>query len=101
MSWIVSRKSMSPEVISISAIVATADRAGSLRAMLESLAGSSMQPSEVLIVDASPEKTGIEDIPGLQSKILSVDAISRGAAAQRNQGISGAREAIIWFIDDD
>jgi glycosyltransferase involved in cell wall biosynthesis len=93
-------------VLPISAVVPTLNRRGLLKQMLESVAQQSMQPAEMIIVDASEAdetKRLCEtlDIPGLSTKIVYRKATATGAAAQRSQAIAEATEETIWFLDDD
>ncbi|HWY51304.1 MAG TPA: glycosyltransferase [Chthoniobacterales bacterium] len=95
----------STELISVSAVVPTRDRFLALQKTLESLAGQSTQPLEIIVIDASKDsETKLlckRGIPGLQSQIKWAAAEVPGAAAQRNQGAALAAQSFIWFFDDD
>jgi len=94
-------------VPSLSAVVATADRAEALKQTLESLASQTTLPSELLVVDVSCSGTSREVVRAFSDKIGGacttrwLAAEQRGAAAQRNQGVSMASGRFIWFFDDD
>jgi glycosyltransferase involved in cell wall biosynthesis len=94
-------------VPALSAVVATADRGHALKQTLESLASQNTLPSELLVVDASSSGTSREIVRAFSDKIGEVcstrwfAAEQRGAAAQRNQGVSMASGRFIWFLDDD
>ncbi len=97
---------MSPELLPIAAIIPTRNRAAVLRRTLQSLAIQSAQPTEVVIVDASDDRSTrrlcvASPIPGLCSAILWRHASSAGAATQRNQGVASCSQPVIGFFDDD
>ncbi len=92
-------------VLPVSALVPTLNRPQLLGRMLESLAQQSMQPAEMIVVDASDSdatrrlcETGMS---GLLTKVVYRKATETGAAAQRNQALADATQEIIWFLDDD
>ncbi|MEY2518671.1 MAG: hypothetical protein QOF24_430 [Verrucomicrobiota bacterium] len=91
--------------MNISAVIATADRAESLWATLQSLARQDLHPDEIIVVDASVDektkRTCEQGVPALLSPIRWVRAETRGAAGQRNQGVKIAAHPLIWFFDDD
>lgn len=98
---------MSFDIIPVSAVVATRDRAPILLRTLESLGRQDVLPAEIIFVDASlclETKEMVEQwrsgLPaGLQVKILR--ASDAGAAPQRNQGVAASTQAYVWFFDDD
>lgn len=65
----------------------------------------SMQPQEVIIIDASAaEDTQAivhKTFPGLLANLVYLRATERGAAIQRVQGIQHASTEYIFFVDDD
>ena len=73
--------------------------------MLRSLAQQSVQPIEMVVVDASTdddtEQLCKSSVSGLETKIIYHRATGVGAATQRNQAIRYASQETIWFIDDD
>jgi GT2 family glycosyltransferase len=76
-----------------------------LQRTIESLAAQTVQPFEIIVVDASdnPETHQIceKEVPGLATQIHWIKASECGAASQRNQGVAVATQAFIWFFDDD
>jgi glycosyltransferase involved in cell wall biosynthesis len=88
-----------------SAIIPTANRVVALHDTLNSLAKQNVQPSEIIIIDASDDpKTQLlfdGPITNLLSTIIYLKALKKGAAAQRNQGIGVAMYPFILFCDDD
>ena len=95
----------STELISVSAVVPTRNRSLVLQKALESLARQSVQPIEIIVIDASNESAtkllSERSIPGLQSQIKWTSAEMCGAAAQRNQGVAETTQPFVWFFDDD
>ncbi len=93
------------DVLPISGIVPTGNRSRRLQQTFESLAQQSAQPAEIIVIDASRgDKTEIlcrQKIADLQSQIRYVVADVRGAATQRNQGVTLATQPVILFFDDD
>ncbi|MGC4020651.1 MAG: glycosyltransferase family 2 protein [Cyclobacteriaceae bacterium] len=91
-------------LIPVSAVIPTRNRQSSLRETLKSLSNQSVQPSEIIIVDAS-EDHETEDLSKSVDKFLFTvnykKAASRGAASQRNEGVALARFPYIFFMDDD
>jgi glycosyltransferase involved in cell wall biosynthesis len=94
------------EILPLSLVIPTQNRALTLRRTLESLSGQSAQPAELMIVDASDDAStrdlcAGELIPGLTSNVLWRAAEVPGAAHQRNQGVRLCSKPVIGFIDDD
>src|SRR6266404_3239935 len=97
---------MLPELLPISVVIATRNRAAVLRQMLESLAGQSAQPETIVIVDSSDRSCTREmlderTVEGLHSTLHWYHAEIGGAAAQRNQGVLKALQPFVAFFDDD
>ena len=73
--------------------------------MLESLALQSVQPVEMIVVDASTNDETRQlcesSLTGLATQIVYHRATKTGAAPQRNQAIRHATQNAVWFIDDD
>lgn len=92
-------------LLPISAIVATRDRPIPLKTMLESLANQSVQPQEMIVIDASnsdrTKQVCQSKIERLKTNISYYRAIEIGAATQRNLGIQYATQNTIWLLDDD
>jgi len=96
---------MSAELLPVSAVIATRNRPDSLKKTFESLAGQSIHPTEIVVVDSSADD-GTEQLRG--SKIAGIGlhlkwtkGITIGAASQRNEGVAAATQPFIWFFDDD
>jgi glycosyltransferase involved in cell wall biosynthesis len=93
------------EILPVTAIVPTLNRRDPLRRMLESLARQSVQPLEMIVVDASSSNETKElcasQIPGLLTKIVYQQATVTGAATQRNQAAGRASQEFWLFLDDD
>jgi GT2 family glycosyltransferase len=87
----------------IALVIATRDRPADLRRLLESLRMQTMQPAEIVVVDAGDEAVEpvLQDFPKLPIRHLRHWPPS--AAAQRNAGIRacGPSATLIGFADDD
>jgi len=97
---------MSAELLPVAVVVPTRNRAAALRRTLGSLASQSVQPEELVIVDASDDDSTrflcLEpSISGLQSAIVWQAAEAVGAATQRNQGVGSSSQSVVGFFDDD
>lgn len=73
--------------------------------MLESIARQSVQPAEIIVVDASTNdetrRLCENGFTGLMTRIVYHCAIETGAAPQRNQAMPHVSQGTVWFIDDD
>jgi glycosyltransferase involved in cell wall biosynthesis len=97
---------MPAEIIPASVVIPTGNRAVVLRRTLESLAFQSAQPAQVILVDASDDRSTRslcveQPVPSLASEVVWHAAHIRGAASQRNQGVRECQHAVIGFFDDD
>ena len=97
---------MSAELLPLAVVIPTRNRAAALRRTLGSLASQSVQPAELVIVDASEDdNTRLlcleRSISGLQSTIIWQAAETVGAAIQRNQGVRTSSQSVVGFFDDD
>jgi glycosyltransferase involved in cell wall biosynthesis len=97
---------LSVDLLPISVVIPTRDRAIVLRRTLKSLAAQSSQPAEIVVVDASQyREAGVtcsgQWILGLRAEVVWLTAQTPGAASQRNQGVRRCRQGVIGFIDDD
>ena len=97
---------MAAELLPVTVVIPTRDRAAALRRTLESLAEQSSQPAELSIVDASTDGSTRslceeESIPKLRSAVSWCRADLAGAASQRNQGVRSCSQPVIGFMDDD
>jgi glycosyltransferase involved in cell wall biosynthesis len=97
---------MAADLIPLSVVIPTRNRAAVLRRTLESLAVQSSQPARIILVDASDDQTTRsvcigQSIAGLSAEVVWRPAQTRGAASQRNQGVRECQHAVIGFFDDD
>jgi glycosyltransferase involved in cell wall biosynthesis len=97
---------MPADLVPVTVVIPTRDRAAALRRSLESLARQSVQPGEVRIVDASANGMTRslceeESIAHLRSTLTWGRADSNGAASQRNQGVRSCSQPVVGFMDDD
>lgn len=94
------------ELLPLTVVIPTRNRAAALRRTLESLAAQSSQPAGLIIVDASENSATrsvcVEQVvPGLGSDVSWDRADVAGAAAQRNQGVRASSQSVMGFMDDD
>lgn len=93
------------ELLPISALIPTRNRAEVFHRTLISIAQQSVQPLEIIVVDGSDGEDTQNYcnslIADLQSTIRYFRADKLGAAVQRNQAIAHATQDIIWLLDDD
>jgi len=92
--------------IPVSVVIPTRNRATVLRHTLESLARQTVQPSQIVLIDGSENRSTYElcvakPIDGLVGKIEWYEAAVLGAATQRNQAMQYCRHPVIGFLDDD
>lgn len=94
---------LSNNIVNVSVIIPTYNRAQILRNTLNSISKQKTQPEEIIIIDGSVVFTKIiKDVfPNLISNLIHKKANELGAAKQRNQGIALAKNDIIAFFDDD
>jgi glycosyltransferase involved in cell wall biosynthesis len=89
----------------ISVLIPTANRASMLKLVLTCLLSQKALPSQVVIIDASEDdftqQACDEWRKSFSGQLHYERAKTRGAAAQRNQGITTATEPFILFMDDD
>ena len=92
-------------LIPVSAVVPTRNRPIPLQATLVSLAKQSKQPAQIVVIDASDtnetEELCRQLVYGLFSSVIYIKATTRGAASQRNEGMSSCNYDFILFMDDD
>ncbi len=95
---------MGRELVPVSLVIATRDRADRLANLFASLCAREDRPAEVVVVDASADR-GTENLCATQrdlaGRVVHVRAPRPGAGAQRNDGASLAREPFVLFADDD
>ena len=96
---------MQDKILPISVVIPTRNRSLVLKKTLTTIAQQSVQPHEVIIIDASENEDTSKiisaGITGLESKLVYRKAIVKGAASQRNEGIAISTEPFIAFMDDD
>ncbi len=89
--------------LSISVAVVTADRPRQLRRCLESIAGLSRPPEELVVVDGGRDASARPVVGefGCGFAVRYFRGESRGVAALRNVAVRAAAGDIIAFLDDD
>jgi GT2 family glycosyltransferase len=89
--------------IKLGFVIATKDRPGDIRNLLNNLSGQSVRPDQVIIVDSSADPAGAvtEEFPDLNIRYIRHPKPS--ASAQRNAGIKAVDDGIelVGFLDDD
>jgi glycosyltransferase involved in cell wall biosynthesis len=89
-------------IAEISAVVPTRDRQQHLSTLLHSLAGQTILPREVIIVDSSVNTSYHKDIiDGFPNLNIIFIGSSPSVCRQRNTGIKAAKHEWILLIDDD
>jgi GT2 family glycosyltransferase len=91
---------------SISVVTPTFGRPGEMTGLLENLAGQTVLPDEILIVDGAPptDRATEQAVEALAAALPYACRYIRrdgGTAVQRNAGIDRATGAFIAFVDDD
>jgi glycosyltransferase involved in cell wall biosynthesis len=96
------------EILPLSAIVATRNRAVVFERTLTSLLAQSGLPRELIVIDASTDEETRQVVARFSAQVEDKDcrviwrpAAARGAAVQRNQGVALATQRTICLIDDD
>jgi GT2 family glycosyltransferase len=93
------------KILPVSAIIPTKDRTEVLLRTLNSLAGQSYLPEEIILVDASSTNEAEQRIPTVHFPpavhVVYAKAIVKGAAQQRMQAMQLATTNVIFFMDDD
>jgi GT2 family glycosyltransferase len=89
--------------LAYSVVIATFERPTDLRTTLESLAGQTRRPDQVVIVDSSPDERSLAVTDGMRAKLpLHYERAARPSAAlQRNAGAARATTPLVAFLDDD
>ncbi len=97
---------MPPEMAPISVIVPAYRAAGTIRRALMSVAGQTVKPGEVIVVDdGSDDGTHEaalacrEDMNAIELKVIRQD--NRGAGAARNRAMEEADQPLVAFLDAD
>jgi glycosyltransferase involved in cell wall biosynthesis len=96
------------EVLPISAVMATRNRAVIFDRTLRSLRAQSELPQELIVVDASTDEetrrvvaTYSAQVKDKGCGVIWLPAAARGAAVQRNQGVALATQRLVCLVDDD
>src|SRR5260370_3651302 len=92
-------------VAEVSAVIGTKSRPTALQRTFQSLELQSVHHMTSIVVDASVD-SDTRDIcergtQELGSEVQWIKAQEQGAAAQRNQGVTLAKQQMILFFDDD
>ncbi len=91
--------------IAISVVIPTHNRPDGLTAAIQSIAGQTVLPLEIVVVDDGSEKpvddAVFQDIPDGIRTLLIRNETPEGAPKARNRGIRHARGDWIAFLDDD
>jgi len=89
----------------VAALIPTVERPGRLRRVFDDLLAQTAQVDEAVIVDASvsavTEQLCASYAPRFEGRLRYVRATTRGAAAQRNQGLTIVTAPFVLFMDDD
>lgn len=97
------RESVLAKPPSVSVVVATRERAASLRKCLQSLADLQYPDYEVIVIDNDPKtpETAAMIASEFGSTVRYVRQDKRGLASAHNRGVSEADGSIVAFVDDD
>ncbi len=93
-------------IVDLTLIIPTYKRSAVLERTIESLSKQDYQPKEIIVIDATEpfESKAIEwknKFLDLKSEVIYLPAVTKGAAAQRNYGVSFAKNEVLCFSDDD
>lgn len=91
-------------LVQVSVVIATLGRPDPLRRALHSLAGSTLPPHEVLVVDGDTTdqaKAVVEEATAGAPYPLQHLRTPRGLTRQRNAGLVQASGQVVLFLDDD
>lgn len=105
---VMSKRAKEDRARAVSAVIPTRDRADMLGRMLQSLAGQTVLPAELIVIDASSDDSSRDVVEGAAKdlerhgcRVVWKKAAAIGAAVQRNEGVTIARHPVIAFFDDD
>ncbi|MEP7230436.1 MAG: glycosyltransferase [Ginsengibacter sp.] len=90
-----------PEMVPISVIICTRNRAESLYRCLSFLEKSTCRPEEIIVVDNDSNDDDTYKIATQFKNVLYVKEPKKGLSAARNTGIKNAKTKVIAFTDDD
>lgn len=95
------------DLLPLSVIVATKNRAAALKQMLASLWKQEAVPAEVVLVDASEDRA-TQDLAIVEVQhapqgvaVKYVHSSASGSAMQRNEGVRASVHPVVGFMDDD
>lgn len=95
------------DLLPLSVVIATKNRAPVLKRMLASLWKQEAVPSEIVIVDAS-EDCATQDLATLEAQhaprgvvVKYAHSSASGSATQRNEGVRTSVQPVVGFMDDD
>jgi glycosyltransferase involved in cell wall biosynthesis len=96
------------DILPISAVIATRNRAIVFDRTLRSLRTQSGLPQELIVVDASIDEETRRVVARYSAqvkdkgcRVIWQPAAARGAAVQRNQGVALATQRLVCLVDDD
>lgn len=85
-----------------SVVIATYNRSDHVRVCLEHLASQTLQPREIVVVDASPDSRTAEVVARFPGVVYLRNDLGRGhTATSRAIGMASVTADIVAFIDDD
>lgn len=92
---------MTPELPTLSIVVPTFGRTGSLLRLLRSVESQSLRDLEVVVVDQNPDGFLDEVLSGVPELPVVRVRLEPNAAAARNRGFAASRAPHVLFVDDD
>ena len=87
--------------LSVTAIIATYNRAGYLRESLSSVLGQTLPPHQVIVVDDGSRDNTADVVAGFGSRVLYLRKPNGGKASALNVALRQATGAFVWIFDDD
>jgi len=90
-----------PTTLSVSVCICTRNRPAELRRALDSIAASSLQPSQVIVSDDGGEAATAALVAAHPLTITYTEGPRSGLGANRNHAISVATGDYLLFLDDD
>ena len=81
-------------------VIVPAFRSSYLRECLASIFTQTVLPTEVIVVDGSPDRT-VPILEEFRSRIVHIEQPPRGVSAARNAGIEAAKGDYVAFLDAD
>ena len=87
--------------LTISAVIPTHNRSGTLRRALESLRAQTRPPDEIVVVDDGSSDDTPDWLPRDYPGVTYIRQANAGVSAARNRGVASARTEWIAFLDSD